>query len=304
MRRSIAMLAVLAIAVSCAWAQNKPANKPAAKPEATTKPATNTSTKPAASQPAKPKPTPEQQDILDTYNRTPANVATAKLDTNIGSLEKPNDNFCKIEKGFKSQHENFLKRKAQPMDLLFIGDSITAGWNGKGKDIFKNEYSKYKAANFGISGDRTQHVLWRIENGELDGLKTKPKVVVIMIGTNNSGANSSDQIATGVKEIVNQVRTKLPESKILLLGIFPRSASPVEKNGRPSALRAKLQNVNTVISKLDDGKNIRFLEIWKEFLAEDGALTKEIMPDALHPNEKGYQIWADTMRPLLEEMMK
>ena len=161
--------------------------------------------------------------------------------------------------------------------------------------MWQEHYEKLNAANFGIGGDRTQHVLWRIQEGELDGIK--PKVVVLMIGTNNSGS-PAEEITKGVKAIVDQIHAKLPESKLLLLGIFPRS--PKASDGA----RAKLQAVNAELAKLDDGKQTRYLEIWKQFLTDDGELTKDIMPDALHPNEKGYKIWADTMQPLLDEMMK
>ena len=158
---------------------------------------------------------------------------------------------------------------------------------------------KYQPANFGIGGDRTQHVLWRIQQGELDGIK--PKVVVLMIGTNNS-PYSAPQIARADFEIVSEIHRKLPDTKVLLLGIFPRGDDPSKQN--VAALRAKLKSVNAALARLDDGKRTRYVEIWDPFLQPDGILGKDIMPDALHPNAKGYQIWADTMQPLLDEMMK
>ncbi len=290
MRKALSLVAILTLMATCTFAQN-------AKPAAADKPT-------SATKPAKLQLTPEQKATVDANNKIKPWEAALRMDTDPGVEGKPNGNFGKNIVSFQKRHESFLKRAEKPIGLLFIGDSITHGWEGGGKGVFAKEYDQYQAANFGIGGDRTQHVLWRIENGELDNIKPNPKVVVIMIGTNNSGGSSAEDIAKGVTTIVDKVKEKLPESKILLLGIFPRQASPTDKDGKPAKIREKLQKVNAIINKLDDGSKIRYLEIWKEFLAEDGSIPKDIMPDALHPNAKGYQIWADTMRPLLEEMMK
>ncbi|MES2459349.1 MAG: platelet-activating factor acetylhydrolase IB subunit [Armatimonadota bacterium] len=206
----------------------------------------------------------------------------------------------KIQPRFQEMHESFMKRRtAGPIGVLFLGDSITQGWSGQGKATWESRYTKYSPANFGIGGDRTQHVLWRIQQGELDGID--PKVVVLMIGTNNSGY-SAPAIARANFEIVSEIHRKLPNAKLLLLAIFPRGADPNQRN--VAALRAKLKSVNAAMARLDDGKKTRYLEIWDQFLQPDGVLSKEIMPDALHPNAKGYEIWADSMQPLLDEMMK
>jgi lysophospholipase L1-like esterase len=197
------------------------------------------------------------------------------------------------EPRFISMHEKFLARAKQGnIDLLFLGDSITEGFNG---DVFKQRYEKYNAANFGISGDRTQHVLWRIQNGELEGIK--PKVVVILIGVNNTPSDPAEPIADGITKIVETVRNKLPDSKVLLLGVFPWK----EKADDP--MRAKVKAINQTIAKLDDGKNIRFLDIGEKFLQPDGTMSAEVMRDFLHPGKHGYEIWADAMDPLLAEMM-
>lgn len=196
---------------------------------------------------------------------------------------------------FRSMHESFLKRgKEGPIGVLFLGDSITAHW-AQAPDVWKQHYSAYQPANFGIGGDRTQHVLWRIDHGELDGIA--PKVVVLLIGTNNIG-NSAEEITRGDKKIIEEIHQKLPQTKLLLLGIFPRAAEAT------SPMRAKIKQVNAELSKLDDGNNTRFLDIGDKFLDADGSLPKDIMPDSLHPNVKGYGIWADAMQPLLDEMMK
>lgn len=204
-----------------------------------------------------------------------------------------------VDPNFQRQHESFLKRgKEGKIGVLFLGDSITAGW-GRAKDVWDQHFGKYDPANFGIGGDRTQHVLWRIENGELDGIS--PKVLVLMIGTNNIGY-PAEEILKGDKKIVAEIQRKLPDTRILLLGIFPRGADP--KNPGVAGMRAKIKAVNQELAKLDDGKKVRYLDIGDKFLDAEGNLPADIMPDALHPNLKGYQIWADAIQPLLDEMMK
>lgn len=205
--------------------------------------------------------------------------------------------------GFFTQHESFLKRgKEGPIGVLFLGDSITAGW-GKAKDVWEKYYGKYQPANFGIGGDRVEHVLWRIENGELEGIQ--PKVAVIMIGTNNTGANTAPEIAAGVRKLVGEVRAKLPNTKVLLLAVFPRGARTPDEASKADAEKkqAIINDVNKDIAKLDDGKTVKFLDIGPKFLV-NGAIPMDVMPDQLHPNEKGYQIWAEAMQPTLEEMLK
>ncbi len=195
-------------------------------------------------------------------------------------------------------HEQFLDQakkvqaKQGHIDLLFLGDSITQGW-GK-NDVWKRFYGPRHAANFGIGGDRTQHVLWRIEHGEIDGIH--PRVAILMIGTNNVGSNSVDEIAAGVTAIVHELRKRLPETKVLLLGVFPRGE-------RPDATRKKLEEVNKQICRLDDGTNVSYLDIGKAFLNQDGTISRAIMPDFLHLTGKGYRLWADAMEPTLWRLL-
>lgn len=197
-----------------------------------------------------------------------------------------------------ARHEGFVKQaKAGGIDLLFMGDSITDNWRNRGNAVWEKYYGPRHAANFGIGGDRTQHVLWRIENGELDGID--PKVIVLMIGTNNSGSDSPDQISEGVEKIVAIMRAKCPKSKILLLAVFPRN-KPTDK---PEQID-RIHKVNERIAKLNDGKMVTFLDINHVFLGADGKVPKDIMPDFLHPNEHGYQLWADAMEPALDKMWK
>jgi lysophospholipase L1-like esterase len=203
-----------------------------------------------------------------------------------------------------ARHEGFVQEARQGgIDILFLGDSITDGWRNTGSNVWNKFYAPRHAANFGINGDRTQHVLWRMDHGELDGIK--PKVVVLMIGTNNTGKekdtgkirNTVPETIAGVQAVVKELRAKLPASKILLLAIFPRSTLDDPQ-------RAQVALINTVIAKLDDGKMVKYLDIGPKFLEADGTLPKSIMPDLLHPNERGYQIWAEAMEPTLDEMLK
>lgn len=204
------------------------------------------------------------------------------------------------------RHEKFLEiAKRGNVDVLFLGDSITDAWGGEGhgrgpgSKIFAAEFEPLKTANFGIGGDRTQHVLWRLQNGELDGIK--PKVVMLMIGTNNSNRqdNTAEEIADGITAIVKEIHKQSPTTKVLLLGVFPRDPKPTPR-------RDKLKEVNRIVAKLDDGgKTVKFLDIGNKFLKEDGELPRDIMPDSLHLSEKGYQIWADAVKgPIMELMGK
>lgn len=198
------------------------------------------------------------------------------------------------------RHEGFLKDKEAllkkgPIQVVFIGDSITDGWRGRGKKVWQSNYGKYNALNLGIGGDRTEHVLWRVDHGELDGIS--PKAIVMMIGTNNIGS-SAQEIAAGITCDVKAVHEKAPDAKILLLGVFPRGMNA------HNPARAKIKEVNQTISKLDGTDNVKYLDIGDKFLEPDGTLPKNIMPDALHPNAKGYAIWAKAIEPTLDELVK
>ncbi len=224
---------------------------------------------------------------------TPAqkpDVAAPKYDPKTGEISAP----------FMALHERFLGvAKEGKAQVVFLGDSITAGWAGPGKEAWAKTFAQYEPANFGIGGDRTQHVLWRIENGELDGLK--PKALVLMIGTNNTALDSAQDIAKGVTKIVETVRTKLPETKILLLGVFPRGDRP---SGQLGAANEKIKQINAVIAKLDDGQKVHYLDIGDKFTQGKDVLDKAIMPDFLHLSPAAYQIWADAIAPKLAELTK
>ena len=258
--RTLPLLFLVAVASLCS-AQNAPQKKEAA-------PSKNA---PAAKLPAQ-----------------PADVAAQKFEAE-----------GKVNASFARQHAAFVEiAKKGEAQVVFLGDSITAGW-ARQAELFNKEYGAYKAANFGIGGDRTQHVLWRVENGEFEGIK--PKAVVLMIGTNNAGAadNPPEQVAAGIRKIVQAIHARSPETKVLLLAIFPRG--PGEENN-PG--RAKNKAVNAIVAGLHDGKKVHYLDIGPKFLATDGTLSKDIMPDLLHLSAKGYQIWADAIREKLAELAR
>ena len=198
--------------------------------------------------------------------------------------------------GWMKRHNSFNTRVAKgKVDLVFIGDSITQGWEGKGRDVWAKYYGKRNTVNLGIGGDRTQHVIWRLDNGNLKNIT--PKAAVIMIGTNNSGSNSSREIADGVEVIVKQIQTKSPKTQILLLGVFPRGTNNADKRRKVN------EGANAIFSKLEDGKHVHYLDIGPKFLQKDGTLTREIMPDLLHLSQKGYTIWAESIEAKLEELL-
>lgn len=217
------------------------------------------------------------------------------------------------DKGAVSRHEKFVEiAKKGDVDLLFIGDSITQGWEGgAAAKVWDANFGKLKPANFGIGGDKTQDILWRITAGkELEGIK--PKLIVMMIGTNNTGANTSEEIAQGVKAILDEFAKQKPDSKVLLLGVFPRATGGVTDKAATVATKEQLKTgnnkktweINDLIKKYDDGKKVFFLDISAKFLDKDGALPKDVMPDWLHLSEKGYKIWADSIKDKVTELLK
>lgn len=200
-------------------------------------------------------------------------------------------------KWWNRRHEAVNNRlKKGNVDLLFIGDSITHGWENTGKEIWNAYYARRNAVNMGFSGDRTQHVLWRLENSNLEGIS--PKLAIVMIGTNNSNGNdnTAEEIADGIVMICERLRSRLPKTKILLLAIFPR-------NPGPSAQREKNARASLLASRVADGEMIYYLDINSSFLTEDGLLSKDIMPDYLHPNKAGYRIWAEAIEPKVAQLM-
>lgn len=188
-------------------------------------------------------------------------------------------------------------KKMKQVDLLMVGDSITHGWENGGKKVWEEHYAKRNALNIGFSGDRTEHVLWRLQHGAVKGIS--PKLAVIMIGTNNTGhrQDPAEETAAGIKAIIVELQKQLPETKILLLAIFPRGEKPDDR------LRKLNTGINEIIAGYDDGKKVFFLDINAEFLDDDGTLPKSVMPDLLHPQAAGYATWAKAMESSIVKLM-
>lgn len=236
-----------------------------------------------------------------------SNVCQASVnpcDVKLGS----HDAITPVSRKWIRRHQAIVDRVKQGnVDLLMIGDSITHGWERSGKQVWDKYYAPRNAVNLGYDGDKTQNVLWRLQNGEIDGIK--PKLAVIMIGTNNSNGEdcTAEQIADGIKAIVCQLRTKLPKTKVLILAIFPRGS--VEQMKDPNSAGVinpqweKNNKASKLASQVADNKTIFYLDINKKFLNKKGVLTREVMSDLIHPGEKGYQIWAETMEPKIVKLI-
>jgi lysophospholipase L1-like esterase len=275
-------------------------------------------------------------------------LALGLLTPTLAAQETAADNpaIRKIDRD-NARHKQFLDRieKSQGAgDVIFLGDSITNGWEGRDGQKAWNEYfGSFKPVNLGIGGDQTGHVLWRITDGhEID--KLNPKAAVIMIGTNNIGGHTAQQIAGGIKAIVEELKRQKPNIKILVLGVFPRGnrddtdlsleqiadgMKPIDeelKKEKPDVkrlntlvrnlrqlrggmipaarLNKKVADINAIITNLDDGKTVFFKDIGKEFLTQDGDLSGAIMPDYLHLSAKGYDIWGKAIQADIEKLLK
>lgn len=197
---------------------------------------------------------------------------------------------------WKERHKLLNKRTkegAGKAEIVFIGDSITQSWENHGKAVWEKYYAPRNAVNLGISGDRTEHLMWRLQNGNFTGLT--PKVAVVMIGTNNTGHSMqpAEETAQGIRAILDQIHSKSPDTKILLLGVFPRDEKPDGEK------RLRNNEINNIIKNYADGKTVFYQDISKVFLDGKDNLPKGIMPDFLHPRQEGYKSWAEAIEPTL-----
>ncbi|MDC8787062.1 GDSL-type esterase/lipase family protein [Roseateles koreensis] len=190
-----------------------------------------------------------------------------------------------------------LSQASQHTEVIFIGDSITQGWENEGRAVWAQHYEQYHALNLGFGGDHTENVLWRLQHGELGGIH--PRVAVLMIGTNNTGDRYEDPrtTAAGVQRIVEEIRARLPDTQILLLAVFPRGEKPEDPTRRLNA------RVNALIAGLGYSDKVHFLNINDVLMHPDGTVTKDVMPDLLHLSEKGYDLWASAMNPTLLKLL-
>jgi beta-glucosidase len=196
--------------------------------------------------------------------------------------------------GWMERHESMnAKARLGNIDLIYIGDSIVQRYEGVGKPVWDHYYAPRNALNLGISGDRTQHVIWRLDHGNIDALN--PKLAIVMIGQNNGGHNTAPEIAEGVTDVVKKIRNKLPNTKILLLGIFQRREKPTPE-------RAVLAEANNIISKLADS-SVNYMDINSVYVQPDGTISASLMPDYEHPSELGFKRWAEAIEAKVAELM-
>lgn len=202
---------------------------------------------------------------------------------------------------FQAKHQSNLEiARSGNIDVLFMGDSITDFWRNDtgpyaGKPVLDKYFKDLRIANFGIAGDTTQGVLYRLRHGEGQGFS--PKAVMLMIGTNNTSRNTAEEIAEGIGAVVLQLQKDFPKARILLLGIFPRST--------PSdPVRATIARINSIISRLDDGDRVHYLDIGKAFLDAEGNIPEDVMSDRLHPSAKGYELWAEAVQGPLRKLLR
>lgn len=218
-------------------------------------------------------------------------------------VNPPRDNPCiRPTPGIRyGRHDAFVEiANTQEFDILFHGDSITDWWQmpgaqGGGSEVFQKYFGDKKVANFAVAGDTTQGLLWGLQNGEGQG--HKPKVVMLMIGTNSAGSSSGEEIAEGVGAVVLQLRKDFPDAKILLLAIFPRGSGPDD------SLRQTNEVANKIIPRLADDEHVFFMNINDRFLNDQGGLVG-FRGDNLHPNAEGYEIWASVVAPVLDDLLK
>lgn len=201
------------------------------------------------------------------------------------------------------RHQAMVEEAARGgIDVFFLGDSITDGWRHDGRPHWDRYFAPLRAVNFGVDGDRTQSLLWRLENGLLDG--PPPRVFVLLIGTNNISfdrttglqRNTPDEALAGIVRVVQTLRAKAPSGRVLLLGILPRGAAD-------GLHRAQIAQINAALSALDDGDHVHFLDVGQSLHDENGAISIAIMPDLLHLSEAGYAVVAASIAPELNRLL-
>ncbi|MEM8947290.1 MAG: GDSL-type esterase/lipase family protein [Planctomycetota bacterium] len=195
-----------------------------------------------------------------------------------------------------NRHRQLCRQAAAgPHDLVFVGDSITQNWETDGSEVWQKYYAHRNALNLGIASDRTQHVLWRMANTDLS--KALPKLIVLLVGTNNSADDEATETAAGVEAIVLELKHKCPTAKILLMAIFPRGEEANDSR------RLRNDETNAIIKRLADDESIFFADIGARLANPNGAASIALMPDALHLNAEGYAAWAAAIEPNVQSLL-
>lgn len=220
-------------------------------------------------------------------------AALASQDPRQSTVPKPRD-----DEGGVARHAELLERArtSQPAPVVFIGDSITQGWEQEGSAVWAERFAPLGAVNLGASGDRTEHVLWRLREAPISRLE--PKCVVVLIGTNNVGHGSDGPEGTlaGVRAVVEWVRSQATQATIILCAVFPRGS-------QMNPMRGELLQVNQALSRAypsaDASSRVRFIDLGDRFIEADGSISASLMPDGVHLSPAGYSVWADALKPLL-----
>lgn len=215
-----------------------------------------------------------------------------KLDRNPEEYQQSKQ----ISRDYVKKHERLIERaKGEPIDLVFIGDSLTEHWLLEGKDTWNQEFAAWRPGNFGISGDTTYGVLWRLKQNAISGLH--PKVVVVLIGTNDlSVGRTPETTAKAIRKVVQTIKSQLPDTTVVLLGLLPR-------NWRGDPARQMVREVNEQISTVDNGKDVVYLDIGNSFIDQKGELIPDLMADAIHLSANGYKKFAEVLKPTLERYL-
>ena len=263
---------------------------------------------PVPPQVAIPRPSTEEVDQMDAalekfISKSPDKELLTKYESLLKiQVPRPNTAIAPVQTGVRTtaRHNKFVETATNSdFEILFEGDSITDWWQQGGAqggvEVFNKHFGGAKVANFAVAGDTTQGVLWGLQNGEGQG--HKPKAIMIMLGTNNTGGNTGPEIAEGVGAVVLELRKDFPNAKIMLLAIFPRGAGPSDPN------RKKNEEANRIIAKLHDGKHVFFTDINSKFLNDQGGLIG-FRGDNLHPNAEGYELWASAVAPTLMKWIR
>ncbi|XP_027194417.2 platelet-activating factor acetylhydrolase IB subunit alpha2-like [Dermatophagoides pteronyssinus] len=216
----------------------------------------------------------------------------------LSSSSKPWDPVPQYIPTYQSKHQQLLNQTKQfgkKIQIVFLGDSIVENWLNNGKKIWQQYYEKHQSYNYGIGGDLTQHVLWRIDNGELDGLQ--PKLLVLLVGTNNvANHDKPADVGKAMQIILKKLLTKLSNVKILLMSIFPRGGQKDDQ---------QVDEINEIIKKNSDNSKVFYLDVTKKFRTNVGQLIEKLyMPDKLHLSEEGYKMWQKIMQPMFDKLLK
>jgi beta-glucosidase len=228
-----------------------------------------------------------------------ATMASTKIVAPVGQPGKPIPRI-EVPEWWQRRFEGMNARVKQGnVDLVFIGDSITQRWEQDGSEVWRKYYSRRNAVNLGIDGDRTQQVLWRLDHGNID--RISPNAAVVLIGTNNILGATVEEIADAIRTITEKLRAKLPKTKLLLLGILPRTAT----NGDlEEDIDRAINEVNRKIAAIANNETVFFVDIGSRFRHEDGSLLREaFVSDAVHLSAKGYEIMAKAIEPLVARLM-